>query len=133
MNQFETTGYIKIQDLLEQEPRVFNPFVPTVAFNIYCPRDCVSRHNGAPRVLPLNPSETIVLWAHRQQLFLDNFLLFIGKTIRILLLLRCRIYIYILIIITIKIYIINKMPPQRYHRTTMIRAEKKTFFTFRHK
>ena len=24
--------------------------------NICCPRDCVSRHNGAPRVPPLNPS-----------------------------------------------------------------------------
>ena len=24
----------------------FNPFMPTVAFNICCPRDCVSRHNG---------------------------------------------------------------------------------------
>ena len=63
--------------------------MPTGAFNICCPRDCVSRHNGdtsgaplnpffptvptfavretvsvsirgAPRVPPLNPSETIV-------------------------------------------------------------------------
>ena len=24
----------------------FNPFMPTGAFNICCPRDCVSRHNG---------------------------------------------------------------------------------------
>ena len=25
---------------------IFNPFLPTVAFNICCPKDCVSRHNG---------------------------------------------------------------------------------------
>ena len=24
----------------------FNPFMPTGAFNICCPTDCVSRHNG---------------------------------------------------------------------------------------
>jgi len=36
-----------------------NPFLPTVAFNICCPRDCVSRHNkgttglrGAPERCP---------------------------------------------------------------------------------
>ena len=33
----------------------FNPFMPTVAFNICCPRDCVSRHNGAPSGAPLEP------------------------------------------------------------------------------
>ena len=39
-----------------------NPFMPTVAFNICCPRDCVSRHNGGTPGAPLlNPSETIVL------------------------------------------------------------------------
>ena len=47
----------------------FYPFLPTVAFsqpssNICCPRDCVSRHNGAPLVPPLNPTETIVLSEH---------------------------------------------------------------------
>ena len=26
---------------------VLNPFMPTVAFNICCPRDCVFRHNGS--------------------------------------------------------------------------------------
>ena len=40
------------------------PFMPTVAFNICCPRDCVSGHNGGAWVPPLNPSESIVLWEH---------------------------------------------------------------------
>ena len=30
-----------------------NPFMPTVAFNICCPRDCVSRHNGSTSGAPL--------------------------------------------------------------------------------
>ena len=30
-----------------------NPFMPTVAFNICCPRDCVSRHNGGTAGAPL--------------------------------------------------------------------------------
>ena len=38
--------------------------LPTVAFNIFCPRDCVSRHNGGIAGAPLNPSETIVLSEH---------------------------------------------------------------------
>ena len=29
--------------------------MPTVAFNICCPRDCVSRHNGGTSVAPLKP------------------------------------------------------------------------------
>ena len=33
----------------------FNPFMPTVAFNICCPRDCVSRHNGGASGAPLKP------------------------------------------------------------------------------
>ena len=32
-----------------------NPFMPTGAFNIYCPRDCVSRHNGDTAGAPLKP------------------------------------------------------------------------------
>ena len=32
-----------------------NPFVPTVAFIICCPRDCVSRHNGGTSGAPLKP------------------------------------------------------------------------------
>ena len=32
-----------------------NPFIPTVAFNICCPRDCVSRHNGGTAGAPLKP------------------------------------------------------------------------------
>ena len=33
----------------------FNPFMPTGAFNICCPRDCVSRHNGGTMGAPLKP------------------------------------------------------------------------------
>ena len=29
--------------------------MPTVAFNICCPRDCVSRHNGGTTGAPLKP------------------------------------------------------------------------------
>ena len=32
-----------------------NPFMPTGAFNICCPRDCVSRHNGGTSGAPLKP------------------------------------------------------------------------------
>ena len=32
-----------------------NPFMPTVAFNICCPRDCVSQHNGSTAGAPLKP------------------------------------------------------------------------------
>ena len=32
-----------------------NPFMPTVAFNICCPRDCVSRHNGGTSGATLKP------------------------------------------------------------------------------
>ena len=32
-----------------------NSFMPTVAFNICCPRDCVSRHNGGTAGAPLKP------------------------------------------------------------------------------
>ena len=31
------------------------PFMPTGAFNICCPRDCVSRHNGGTSGAPLKP------------------------------------------------------------------------------
>ena len=34
---------------------VLNPFMPTGAFNICCPRDCVSRHNGGTAGAPLKP------------------------------------------------------------------------------
>ena len=33
----------------------FIKFMPTVAFNICCPRDCVSRHNGGTSGAPLKP------------------------------------------------------------------------------
>ena len=34
---------------------VVNKFMPTGAFNICCPRDCVSRHNGGASGAPLKP------------------------------------------------------------------------------
>ena len=34
---------------------VFNPLMPNGAFNICCPRDCVSRHNGGTSGAPLKP------------------------------------------------------------------------------
>ena len=44
---------------LMQVEKVFvsnvNPFMPTGAFNICCPRDCVSRHNGGTSGAPLKP------------------------------------------------------------------------------
>ena len=36
-----------------------NPFMPTVAFNICCPRDCVSRHNGDTRGAPIIPRDAV--------------------------------------------------------------------------
>ena len=43
----------------------FNPFMPTVAFNIFCPRDCVSRHNGGTAGAPLKPlrDDSALRWA----------------------------------------------------------------------
>ena len=35
--------------------QMFNPFIPTVAFNICCPKTDVSRHNGGPSGAPLKP------------------------------------------------------------------------------
>ena len=34
---------------------IFNPFMPTGAFNICCPRDCVSWHNGETSGALLKP------------------------------------------------------------------------------
>ena len=36
-----------------------NPFMPTGAFNICCPRDCVSRHNGGTRGAPIMPRDAV--------------------------------------------------------------------------
>ena len=35
--------------------KLLNPFMPTGALNICCPRDCVSRHNGGTSGAPLKP------------------------------------------------------------------------------
>ena len=43
-------AYFKICNL-----EVLNLFMPTVAFNICCPRDCVSRDNGGTAGAPLKP------------------------------------------------------------------------------
>ena len=37
----------------------FNPFMPTGAFNICCPRDCVSRHNGGTAGAPIMPRDAV--------------------------------------------------------------------------
>ena len=56
--------YFSFQKLLLETSRAItehyrmewlNPFMPTVAFNICCPRDCVSRHNGGTAGAPLKP------------------------------------------------------------------------------
>ena len=39
----------------DQSAQPLNPFIPNGAFNICCPRDCVSRHNGGTRGAPLKP------------------------------------------------------------------------------
>ena len=36
-----------LQVIILTKPVVVNPFMPTVVFNICCPRDCVSRHNAS--------------------------------------------------------------------------------------
>ena len=53
-----------IKLLKANSTEVFNPFMSTAAFNICCPRDCISRHNGGTAGAPLNPPETIVLSEH---------------------------------------------------------------------
>ena len=41
----------ELGDILES----FNPLMPNGAFNICCPRNCVSRHNGGTSGAPLKP------------------------------------------------------------------------------
>ena len=43
------------RDIIADSYAKFNPFFPTVAFNICCPRDCVSQHNGGTAGAPLKP------------------------------------------------------------------------------
>ena len=38
---------------------VFNPLMPSGVFNICCPRDCVSRHNGGTSGAPLMPRDAV--------------------------------------------------------------------------
>ena len=42
---------------IEQFP--INPFMPTGTFNICCPRDCVSRHNGGTRGSPIMTRDAV--------------------------------------------------------------------------
>ena len=46
---------IEQQHLDTLNANIINPFMPTGAFNICCPRDCVSRHNGGTSGGPLKP------------------------------------------------------------------------------
>ena len=39
-----------------------NPLMPNGVFNIFCPRDCVSRHNGGTTGAPLKP---LRVWRNR--------------------------------------------------------------------
>ena len=42
--------------------------MPTVAFNICCPRDCVTRHNGGTAGAPLKPlRDDSALRSHTQE------------------------------------------------------------------
>ena len=50
--------YLRVVLKLAQKPCSLrmgfpNPFMPTVAFNICCPRDRVSRHNGGTSGAPI--------------------------------------------------------------------------------
>ena len=38
-----------------QRTALLNPSMPNGAFNICCPRDCISRHNGGISGAPLKP------------------------------------------------------------------------------
>ena len=42
-------------DCFRDRVETINPFMPTGAFNIYSPRDCVFRHNGGTSGAPLKP------------------------------------------------------------------------------
>ena len=39
--------------------KLTNPLMPSGAFNICCPRDCVSRHNGGTRGSPIMPRDAV--------------------------------------------------------------------------
>ena len=39
--------------------RLINPLMPNGSFNICCPRDCVSRHNGGTSGAPLMPRDAV--------------------------------------------------------------------------
>ena len=45
------TAYWNFKSMQRIKP--INPFMPTGAFNICCPRDCVSRHNGGTSGAPI--------------------------------------------------------------------------------
>ena len=46
---------IEVQLLHDINVYNVNPFMPTGAFNICCPRDCISRHNRGTAGAPLKP------------------------------------------------------------------------------
>ena len=54
-NRYDKSIHEMIKLNLVKENRYVNPFMPTVSFNICCPRDCVSRHNGGTAGAPLKP------------------------------------------------------------------------------
>ena len=56
-----------------------NPLMPSGAFNICCPRDCVSRHNGGTSGAPLKPLRVDsalsydIVFSYRIQFFFFQF------------------------------------------------------------
>ena len=43
----------------EMELKQLNPLMPSGVFNICCPRDCVSRHNGGTSGAPIMPRDAV--------------------------------------------------------------------------
>ena len=57
LNGYNNNIIDEISNQIEHPP--INPFMPTGAFNICCPRDCLSRHKGGTRGAPLMPREAV--------------------------------------------------------------------------
>ena len=52
-------SYIKIIVVVKPLASLINPFMPTVAFNMCCPRDCVCWHNGGTSGAPIMPRAAV--------------------------------------------------------------------------
>ena len=70
-----------------------DPFMPTVAFSICCPRDYVSRHNGGNAVSPLKPlrDDSVLRALSSKSTKGDDLeLLCYGESLSLLMLCQCR-------------------------------------------